>query len=75
MRRELASLQSADHAERDQAQTTNDMMIHIIERTTRIVELQNKIRALEGADEYPEDSAFDSRIPQSLTIPSKQDPP
>jgi len=37
--------------------------------------LQNKIRALEGVEEDPEDSAFDSRIPQSLTIPSKQDPP
>ena len=46
MRRELARLQAADRELRE-GRTTHDMMVKIIEDTTRIVELQNKIRAIE----------------------------
>lgn len=75
LRRELAALKSADRASRNAAQTTHDMMIQIIEDTTRIVELENRIRALEGVeDDEFEDDESTQRIPSSLFIPSK-DPP
>jgi hypothetical protein len=71
LRRELASLQSADHAERDQAFTTDDMMAHIVDRATRIVKLQNRIRELEGEEPEDPDTDFDPRTPSSLFIPTR----
>jgi len=47
------------------------MMIHIIGRTTRIVELQNRIRALEGGEPEEPDTDFDPRTPSSLFIPTR----
>jgi len=69
LRRELATLRAADRVERDQAQTTDDMMRHVVKRAARIVELQNRVRAIEGEDEF--DIEDDTQIPSDMGIPTE----
>ena len=73
MRREVASLRAVDRAERNQVRTTINMMLHMVERTTRIVELENRIREIEGTNDESDiaDSQFDSRLPSKFGVPTK----
>ena len=71
LKRDLAELQAADHASRDQAETTVDMMHAITLRTAAIVTLQNKIRELEGAEPDVPESTFGPELPSNFGVPTK----
>jgi hypothetical protein len=74
--RELAAIKRDDHAERDQAQTTDDMMDNMVTRAQRIVELEHSIEKNNGtaSEIESEDSflghSFSAELPSNFGIPT-----
>jgi hypothetical protein len=77
--RELAAIKRDDHAERDQAQTTDDMMNRMVTRAQRIVELEHAIAKNNGtaSESESEDSflghSFSAELPSNFGIPTPEE--
>lgn len=80
LQRELAALRAAGRAERDQAQTTDDMMHNMVARAQRIVEIEHAIGKITGGQDDDDDSylgddscprhSFAPALPSDFGIPT-----
>ena len=77
LQRELSALKQEGRAERDQAQTTDDMMNNMVARAQRIVELEHAIGVIDRDHDEGDDSCpshdFWSALPSDFGVPTKEE--